>query len=92
MLLSFLSGALLLRPVLTAAFPFIQQGEDEHGAPGFSLAVPSRASEKRDFVREWANARMRWGGSVPDSVHSMFKLGDAGKNTLRVYFPLSWPP
>ena len=80
MLLRVLGSLLLWGPAFVAAIPLSQAfSEDEQDPTFFSLEVPSRTPEKRDFVREWTSTRRRWGGDVPEGVHSMFNLGDSGK-------------
>lgn len=70
---------LLLGSTLTLAAPFLEQIQQDDPLRTFSLEVPSRtSSSKRDFVREWTAARMKYGGAIPDGVNSMFRLADSG--------------
>lgn len=45
---------------------------------GFSLLVSKTQGSKRDFVRDWAAARQKWGKGIPDDVLSAFSLLDDG--------------
>lgn len=44
----------------------------------FSLDVRRREAGKRDFVREWAAARQKWGVNLPQSNGFPFSLADPG--------------
>lgn len=79
MLLSPLNILLIVSPALALTVPFLQATETSEEIRGFSVEVPSRSSAKRDFVKEWSAARLKYGGSVPEGLHSSFQLGDAGK-------------
>ncbi|KAH8694689.1 aspartic peptidase domain-containing protein [Ilyonectria robusta] len=43
---------------------------------GFSVPVSKTQSSKRDFVRDWAAARQKWGKGIPNDVLSAFSLLD----------------
>lgn len=47
-------------------------------AAGFSLPVAQRQGYGRDFVRDWAAARRKWGMGVSSEVISMLAV-DAGE-------------
>lgn len=63
---------------LTANFP-LPGGKSKSS---FSLPVAKTQSSKRDFVKEWAAARQKWGKGVPDDVVSTFGLLDDSKSLL----------
>ncbi|KAK7413201.1 hypothetical protein QQX98_007925 [Neonectria punicea] len=42
----------------------------------FSLPVSKGQGSKRDFVRDWAAARQKWGKGIPEDVLSTFSLLD----------------
>ncbi|KAK4061142.1 uncharacterized protein Triagg1_10481 [Trichoderma aggressivum f. europaeum] len=44
---------------------------------GFSLAVNPKADASRNFVRDWAAARHKWGKGVPREIASAFALSDS---------------
>lgn len=46
-------------------------------ANGFSLAVNPKADASRNFVRDWAAARHKWGKGVPREIASAFSLSDS---------------
>lgn len=56
---------------------------------GFSLEVEKSPGAKRDFVRDWAAARQKWGKGVPSEVSSMFSLLDSGEPFSRGKGPKS---
>ncbi|KAH7146401.1 aspartic peptidase domain-containing protein [Dactylonectria macrodidyma] len=60
--------------VLTAALV----PPDLHAKPssGFSIPVSKTKGSKRDFVREWAAVRQKWGKGIPNDVMSTFSLLD----------------
>ncbi|KAF7562394.1 hypothetical protein G7046_g1749 [Stylonectria norvegica] len=45
-------------------------------AKRFSLSASKPSGAKRDFVRDWAAARQKWGKGVPEEVVSTFSLAD----------------
>lgn len=44
---------------------------------GFSLAVNSKGDASRNFVRDWAAARHKWGRGVSRDVASTFSMSDS---------------
>lgn len=46
---------------------------------GFALAVNPKRNASRNFVRDWAAARHKWGKGVPKEIASSFALIDGGK-------------
>ncbi|KAK5997261.1 Endothiapepsin [Cladobotryum mycophilum] len=69
-----LISLLLFMPLtwLTAA-AVVSPTVNQTPARGFSLPVAPKNDAKRDFVRDWAAVRHKWGGGVPKDS-SMFSL------------------
>ncbi|KPM38443.1 hypothetical protein AK830_g8144 [Neonectria ditissima] len=63
----------LLVGVTFARLPPNQRGKS---ASKFSLPVSKGQGSKRDFVRDWAAARQKWGKGIPKDVVSAFSLLD----------------
>lgn len=51
---------------------------------GFALAVNPKKDASRNFVRDWAAARHKWGKGVPREIEASFALIDGGKPSLGV--------
>lgn len=81
---------LLLVPLwpLASAFPSPNAAKSP---AGFALAVNPKKYASRNFVRDWAAARHKWGKGVPGEIASSFALIDGGKSSLeRVSLLVSW--
>lgn len=66
---------LFLATILTEALAAPHSQENNH-ASGFSLSVSKTKNSKRDFVRDWAAARQKWGKGVPQNILNTFSLVD----------------
>lgn len=64
---------------LASAFP---SSNAARSPAGFALAVNPKRDASRDFVRDWAAARHKWGKGVPREIASSFALLDGGKVSL----------
>lgn len=74
---------LLLVPLwpLASAFP---SPNIARSPAGFALAVNPKKDASRNFARDWAAARHKWGKGVPKEIASSFALIDGGKPSLGV--------
>lgn len=87
---------LVLFPVWASAIA-IPSLESQHSpVDSFSLSVSRKNAGKRDFVKEWAAVRQKWGGSNAGPASYMFSLADEGMYFLFLLFPCSgrltpWP-
>lgn len=59
-------------------------------ANGFSLAVNPKADASRNFVRDWAAARHKWGKGVPREIASAFALSDSRESFSDLTVSMRW--
>ena len=70
---------------LASSFVLPARNTQEPSSTTFSLDVARSETGKRDFQREWAAVRQKWGGSASKSGPSAFSLADDGTSQVNAY-------
>lgn len=76
---------LSLAASLVSSFVLPARNTQDTSSATFSFDVARSGTGKRDFQREWAAVRQKWGGSISKPGSSAFSLADDGMLQVNIH-------